>query len=69
MVEAVQAYWISFAKTGKPDSAGGPLWAPYDAKADNFMEFGTDGIKMKPQFHKVTLDIIEKINTASAGAP
>ena len=69
MSKVMQAYWISFAKTGRPDSAGGPLWTPYDAKSDNFMEFGTDGIKMKPQFHKVTLDIIEKINTAGAEAP
>ena len=69
MSKAMQAYWIAFAKTGNPGRAGGSLWAPYDPKADNFMEFGSDGIKQKPQFHKATLDLIEQINIAGSGVP
>jgi para-nitrobenzyl esterase len=32
--QAMVSYWTQFAKTGDPNSAGQPLWAPYNAATD-----------------------------------
>jgi para-nitrobenzyl esterase len=56
--KAMHAYWVAFAKTGKPDSAGGPLWAPYNAETDNLLEFGIDGVNVRYHFQKARLDLI-----------
>jgi len=34
--EAMVSYWTQFAKTGNPNSADEPVWAPYSASADEF---------------------------------
>ncbi|HEY0436304.1 MAG TPA: carboxylesterase family protein [Phenylobacterium sp.] len=62
---AMTDYWAAFAKTGDPDSAGGPKWPRYDA-TDPVLEFGADGVTPRPNFHKTTLDIVERINNAIA---
>src|SRR5438045_3751927 len=41
--KAANAYWVAFAKTGNPDSAGGPLWPKFDAGNEALMEFGPQG--------------------------
>jgi para-nitrobenzyl esterase len=58
--DAAIAYWVAFAKTGSPDSAGGPEWRLAEP-GDNVLEFGPDGVHLRPEFHKKTLDIAEKI--------
>jgi len=58
--DAAIAYWTAFAKTGNPDSAGGPEWRPAEP-GDNVLEFGADGVHLRPDFHQKTLDIAEKI--------
>lgn len=40
---AVQDYWIAFAKTGRPDVEGLPAWRPYD-EGETFLQFGQDTI-------------------------
>jgi para-nitrobenzyl esterase len=67
--KAMMAYWVAFAKTGDPNNAGDPKWPAYDARTDTLMEFGNDGVQIRQQFHKASLDLIEQINTASATAP
>jgi len=59
--DAAIAYWVAFAKTGDPDSAGGPRWPPYDASTEAVLEFGAAGPVLKPQFHKASLDLVERI--------
>jgi para-nitrobenzyl esterase len=34
--DAMVSYWTQFAKTGNPNSADEPVWAPYSASADEF---------------------------------
>jgi para-nitrobenzyl esterase len=58
--DAAIAYWTAFAKTGDPDSAGGPEWRLAEP-GDNVLEFGPDGVHLRPGFHQKTLDIAEKI--------
>jgi para-nitrobenzyl esterase len=60
IAEAALAYWVAFAKTGDPGSAGGPGW-PQAEPGDNVLEFGADGVHPRPDFHRTTLDIAEKI--------
>src|SRR5581483_6709436 len=55
------AYWVAFAKTGDPDSAGGPAWPAYDASAQAALEFGPDGPVVRPHFHQATLDLVEQL--------
>jgi para-nitrobenzyl esterase len=59
MAKAMHAYWVAFAKTGEPDSAGGPPWAAYNPEKDNLLEFGNDGVEVRYQFHKARLDLLE----------
>jgi para-nitrobenzyl esterase len=62
---AMHAYWVAFAKTSDPDSAGGPKWPVFDA-TEPALEFGADGVAVRPQFRKTTLDIAETIAKAQA---
>jgi para-nitrobenzyl esterase len=56
---AMQAYWVAFARTGDPDSAGGPAWPRYTADNDAVLEFGDDGTQVREGFAKARLDLIE----------
>jgi len=58
--DAATAYWVAFARHSDPDSAGGPAWLPAEP-GDNVLEFGADGVRLRPAFHKATLDIVEQI--------
>ena len=33
-------YWVQFARTGDPNSADNPQWAPFDVAQNQYMEFG-----------------------------
>jgi len=65
--EAMNAYWAAFATRSDPGSAGGPAWPAYDLATDRVLEFGPDGILARPQFHKPTLDLVEKVAEAGGG--
>jgi para-nitrobenzyl esterase len=65
--KAMTDYWVAFAKTGDPDSAGGTLWPPYTPATDTVLEFGADGVAARPAFHKATLDLAEQISSAAPG--
>jgi para-nitrobenzyl esterase len=64
---AMHAYWIAFAKTGAPGSAGGPDWPGEARGADPVMEFGADGVAVRPDFDKSRLDLIEASRAAAPG--
>jgi len=58
--DAMIAYWVAFAKTGDPDSAGGPAWPRYSASNDQILEFGVDGVNVRQDFEKDRLDLLEQ---------
>ena len=57
IARAAHAYWVAFAKTGRPDSAGGAPW-PRAEPNDVVMVFGNDGPRAVPNFDKAKLDLI-----------
>jgi para-nitrobenzyl esterase len=65
---AMHAYWVAFAKTGDPDSAGGPAWPRETLAGDPLLEFGEGGIAVRTDFDKARLDLLEA-DQHRAGAP
>jgi para-nitrobenzyl esterase len=59
IASAMHAYWIAFAKTGEPGSAGGPAWPRETTTSDPVMEFGPGGVAPRPNFDQARLDLIE----------
>ena len=57
--KAMHAYWVAFAKTGNPASAGGPRWPAYTFANDALVEFGADGVNVREGLLKPRLDLIE----------
>ena len=57
----MQAYWIAFAKTGDPDSAGGVAWPRFDGLSESVLEFGEGGVQVRPRFRKARLDAVAAI--------
>jgi para-nitrobenzyl esterase len=57
---AANSYWVQFAKTGDPGSAGGPQWPRFFADEEFVMEFPSNGIPTAVKhFHKARLDWVE----------
>lgn len=54
---AMHAYWIAFAKTGDPGAAGGPAW-PVAGAHDEVIEFGADGVNVRPDFEAMKLNLL-----------
>jgi len=60
IAEAANHYWVAFAKTGNPGSAGGPTWPKFDANDESLIEFGAGGVPvMQKHFHSARLDWVE----------
>ncbi len=60
LAAAANAYWVAFATTGDPNTAGLPPWPRYTEKDDVVMELGAAGPSAKADPWKVRLDFIEK---------
>jgi para-nitrobenzyl esterase len=64
IAQAAIQYWVEFAKTGDPGSAGGPTWPKFDAANEALLEFPASGMPVVQQhFHGARLDIVEKLVT------
>jgi para-nitrobenzyl esterase len=60
IAQAANKYWVAFAKTSDPGSAGGPQWPKFDANDEALMEFGFGGEPvLHKHFHKQRLDWVE----------
>jgi len=57
--KAALAYWVAFAKTGKPDGEGRPHWPAYNANDDQLMNFTNTGPVAEHDAWKARLDVIE----------
>lgn len=68
VASAMHAYWVAFAKTGSPDSAGGPAWPAVKPGSDPAMEFGVGGPAVRPDFKKSQLDIFTALADRNGGA-
>jgi para-nitrobenzyl esterase len=67
--DAMHAYWVAFAKTSDPGSAGGPAWPRYTVAGDELVEFGADGVNVRKGFAKARLDLIEASLRRPSAAP
>jgi len=56
IAKAMHAYWIAFAKTGDPGAAGGVRWPRFEAAKESVLEFGADGVNVRPKFRTTRLD-------------
>ena len=59
---AMNAYWVAFAKTGKPEVPGQPLWPPYDPRVDSIMNFTNTGPVAGPDPWKARLDLAQAVS-------
>jgi para-nitrobenzyl esterase len=55
---AMHAYWVAFAKIGQPGAAGGPAWPAASTEGEPVMEFGADGVNLRPRFEQLKLDLL-----------
>ena len=58
IAQAMHAYWVAFARTGDPGGAGGLAWPRFDASSEPVLEFGADGVRVRPEFRKARLDAV-----------
>ena len=61
-------YWVSFAKTGRPEISGHPAWAPFDPVKDRLMLFDFTGAAMKADPYRTRQDFIENVRASGDGA-
>jgi para-nitrobenzyl esterase len=64
MAAAMNAYWVSFARSGDPNGNGRPSWPAYSAKDDVLMEFALTGPAANADPWKARLDLLERFATA-----
>lgn len=57
--QAPIAYWVAFAKTGNPNTAGLPRWEPITAHGDALLDFTHTGPVAGPDPWKARLDAAE----------
>lgn len=57
---AMHAYWVAFARTGKPRVRGEPAWPAYHAATDELMNFTEQGPVAEADPRKVRLDLAER---------
>ncbi|MDA8350294.1 MAG: carboxylesterase family protein [Pseudomonadota bacterium] len=55
----MHAYWVAFAKTGKPDPKGLPPWPRYTARTDRLMNFTGRGPVPEADPWRTRLDLAE----------
>lgn len=61
MARAMHAYWVAFARTGRPDPRGAPAWPAYDARTDELMIFTNRGPICEADPWKRRLNLAERV--------
>jgi len=56
--DEMSSYWVNFAKSGDPNGAGLPAWAPYDLAEEAYLDLG-DTVQIKHHLLKTQLDFID----------
>ena len=65
---AMNAYWVAFTKTGKPEAPGQPAWPAYDRQTDAIMNFTNTGPVAGPDPWKARLDLAEAVSESKQQA-
>jgi para-nitrobenzyl esterase len=60
MARVVHAYWIAFARSGRPDPPGQPAWPEYQQSSDELMSFTDHGPVPEADPWKRRLDFAER---------
>ena len=60
MAQATTNRWVAFAKTGRPDVAGGPAWNAFDLHQELIFNFTSHGLVAEPDPLKQRLDLTEE---------
>jgi para-nitrobenzyl esterase len=60
MSDAVQDYWVAFARSGNPNSPGASQWPNYAPTGETLMSFGKDGAIAGPDPAQARLDYIDQ---------
>ena len=60
VAKAIIDRWVAFAKTGKPDVAGGPVWKPFDPQHELIFNFTAHGLIAEPDPLNQRLDLTEQ---------
>ncbi|MGH8180785.1 MAG: carboxylesterase family protein, partial [Steroidobacteraceae bacterium] len=60
MARVVHAYWVAFARTGRPAARGAPAWPAYHESSDRLMSFTNRGPVPRPDPWKRRLDVTER---------
>jgi para-nitrobenzyl esterase len=61
MAREVHAYWVAFAKSGRPEPAGLPAWPEYRARGDRLMAFTEHGPLAEADPWRKRLDLAARI--------
>ena len=59
---AIHAYWVAFARGGKPDAAGQPAWPAYSRQNEAIMDFTAQGPVAGPDPWSARLDLAERLS-------
>jgi len=59
---AMHAYWVGFARTGKPQGPNQPAWPQYEASSDLIMDFTAGGPLAVADPWKPRLDLAQRVN-------
>jgi para-nitrobenzyl esterase len=62
MARAMHAYWIAFARTGRPDPRAEPAWPRYRTRTDELMSFTDRGPVPEADPWKRRLDLAERVS-------
>jgi para-nitrobenzyl esterase len=60
MAERIQRYFVSFVKSGNPNSPGLLPWQKHDRSKRALMLFGAEGPRMQRDPWQARLDLIER---------
>jgi para-nitrobenzyl esterase len=59
---AMHAYWVGFARTGRPQAPNQPAWPQYDAHGDLIMDFTASGPVAVADPWKPRLDLAQRVS-------
>jgi para-nitrobenzyl esterase len=57
--DQMSRYWVNFATTGDPNGKSLPMWKPYDAANEPYLDLG-DSVQVKQHLLKAQLDALER---------
>ncbi len=60
LAKMMSGYWVQFAKTGDPNKEGLTSWPAYEAKGDQYLEFG-ENVHVGNGLRQQACDLVEKI--------